>query len=872
MKFSNLFAWLFLWSLMVFAAPLHSQEITSPETYFGFRPGEDRQMFDYQKLTDYLKLLEGETDRMVMREIGTTSMGKPMYVAFISSAQNIARLEELGEINRRLARDGDIPEAEREQMISEGKVFVMATMSMHATEVGPSQAVPLTTYNILSGEIPEMDNWLDDVVFMLVPSHNPDGMDLIVNHYNQNLDSPYEGSSLPGVYNKYVGHNINRDFITLTQPENQAVADLYNLEWYPHVLVEKHQMGMTGARYFVPPNHDPIAQVVDETLWNWTWVFGSNMSRDMTAKGLSGISQNYLFDDYWPGSTQTSLWKNTISLLTEAASAQLATPVYVEANELQVSGKGLSEYKKSIRMPMPWPGGWWHLGDIVEYELESMVSIIKTGSHWHQEILTWRNDLTRKQIRLGREEPPYHYIIPRQQHDAGELHQMIKLLERHGIDIYEAREDVTLGSMNVLQGDIVIPMSQPFRPFIKEVMESQEFPVRRYTPDGDIIRPYDITSWSLPLHRGITSVEMDQYYESLDQAIQATTADDLFAPVQLPEGNYLVFPANLNESYRAAFSAMAKGIDVARSQNSFSHQGTQIPAGSFLIEQGRRNRQDLEQIVTGLSVAPVALEEKPEAGFTNIKLPRIALVEHWMHDMDGGWTRFLFDQYGIPYQVIRPGDMADTDLDDQVDVVIFPDAGKSQLMTGRYERGGQVSIPFYHPDFAKGMGKDGWKKVLAFIEQGGKVLSWGGSVELFYGLMEPGDDIPAFRFPVSDAAEGLKRQGFFAPGSFLQVSLMGDHPLTLGMPAQIGVFHRTEPIMRTSIPVFGMDRRVIAQFPEKDILLSGYAENEKRLENLPAMVWMQKGEGQVVLYSFTPNFRGSTPVASKLIFNGLLLE
>jgi hypothetical protein len=865
-------AFIALAMLLCSATGVQSQNITSPESHFGFRPGEDRKLFGYQSLIDYLNKLETESDRLQMLESGTSPMGKPMYVTFISSPENIARLEELREINRRLALEGDIPDAERAQLVRDGRVFILATMSMHSTEVGPSQAAPLMAYNLITGSDPDMHVWLEDVVFMMVPCHNPDGMDMIVDHYNKYLGTPYEGSSLPGVYHKYVGHNINRDFVTLTQKDNQMVADLYNLEWYPQVLVEKHQMGMTGPRYFVPPNHDPIAQVIDETLWNWSWVFGSNMSRDMTAKGLTGISQNYLFDDYWPGSTQTSTWKNIISLLTEAASVQLATPVFVEAAELSVSGKGLAEYKKGIRFPAPWPGGWWRLGDIVKYEEESMYSMIKTGSLFKRDILEWRNNMARSEIEKGRTEAPYHYILPRQQHDPGELYELVKLLERHGIAVYETTQELTLDNLRVPQGDLVIPMTQAFRPFIKELMQKQEFPVRRYTPGGEIIRPYDITSWSLPLHRGMEAIEMNRYFEALDASLAQTTAEALWGAVAMPEAEFLVFPASHNQSYKAAFKALAGGIEVQRSREAFLHQGQEVPAGSFLMAPARRQRQALEAIVTELAVAPLALDERPDAGFRSIRMPRIALVETNLHDMDAGWTRFLFDTYGIPYRVLRPDAMAANDLKRNFDVIVFPDANKNQLMQGRSEWGGQVFIPFYHPDYIKGMGREGWQKVLGFIQDGGKVVSWGRSVDLFSGLMEPGNDIPAFRFPVNNVTDQLTRQGLYVPGSFLRMQLLADHPLTLGMPAEIGIFQRTDPILSTSIPTFDMDRRVAGQFPEREILMSGYAEKEELLENRPALVWLKKGKGQVVLFSFVPNFRGSTPVSSKLIFNALLLE
>jgi hypothetical protein len=875
MKFNKqllVIAFLTLFMPFVVSQQAFGQAPTHPTDYFGFEPGADRKLFTYDALMSYLKILEQESGMLRLMQIGESELGKPMYMAFISSEENIRRLGELREINRRLALDPAIPDNERKQMIENGKVFVLATLSMHSTEVGPSQAAPWMAYNLITGSEPGMHDYLGDVVYMMNPCHNPDGMDMIVNHYNKYLGTPFEGSSLPGLYHKYVGHNINRDFITLTQKENQAIADVYNLEWFPHVLVEKHQMGATGVRYFVPPNHDPIAQNIDENLWSWTWVFGSNMARDMTAKGLTGISQNYLFDNYWPGSTETSAWKNVISLLTEAASVQLATPVYVEAGELSVTGKGISEYKKGINFVAPWPGGWWTLGDIVNYELETVYSMIRTSSLFKHDILSFRNDLCRREVEKGLSEAPFHYIIPREQHDKGEALRLLKLMQRHGVDVYRLERDMLVNGRQFLAGDFVIPMNQAYRPFIKEVMESQEYPVRRYTPGGDMIRPYDITSWSLPLHRGVQSHEIDQPAPGIYQAIEKLTAESLTENVSPPGDGYWLLDARRNESYHFAFAAMGKGLNVYRLNEAWSANNQHAPSGSFLVEVTGRNLPVLHEIATVLLADGIALTRRPDVPFSQLKMPRILVCETNFHDMDAGWTRWLFDAYDIPYDMLNPGDFPSADLNRRYDVIVFPDSPKDQILQGRMERGGQVFIPFYNPEYIKGMGSEGWQKVLQFIEQGGRVLSWGRSVDLFTGLMDPGQGRQPYNLPVNNVASGMERQGLYCPGSLLRIQLLENHPLSLGLPSRIGVFHRSNPVLSTSIPVFDMDRRVIGMFPEGRILMSGYAEKEELLERSPAMVWVKKGKGQIILYSFVPNFRGSTPVSNKLIFNALLLD
>ncbi|MDT8374485.1 MAG: M14 family metallopeptidase, partial [Bacteroidales bacterium] len=361
-----------------------------PEKHFGFMPGSDYNLFTYEELTDYLMKLDKASPMVAMEEIGESPMGRKMYIVFISSEKNIENLQKLREINRELALNPDLSEDRRKDLIADGKVFFLATLSMHSTEVAPSQAAPLIAWQMVTSSDPLVKKYLDDVVYMMVPNHNPDGMDLVVENYKKYRGTQYDGASLPQVYHKYVGHDNNRDFISLTQEDTRAIARIYNLDWFPQVMVEKHQMGSTGIRYYVPPAHDPIAQNVDGELWSWTGVFGTNMLRDLTGAGLTGVGQKTIFDMYWPGSTETCIWKNVIGMLTEAASVQVASPLYIEPNELQASGKGLSEYDKSINFPVPWPGGWWRLGDIVRLEIESTFSILKTASLHRSDILRFR--------------------------------------------------------------------------------------------------------------------------------------------------------------------------------------------------------------------------------------------------------------------------------------------------------------------------------------------------------------------------------------------------------------------------------------------------------------------------------------------------
>jgi hypothetical protein len=871
------FIFLFL-IILIFICPLNTvmaqsnPEIQKPETFFGFQPGSDRNLFTYEKLIEYLKTLDAASPRLTMQEMGKSPMGKPMYIAFFSTEENLKNLDNFKEINKQLALNPDIVETERNTMINSGKVFVTMTLSMHSGEVAPSQAAPLIAYEYVTTQDKEILDIFKNVVYMMVPCHNPDGMDMVVNHYLKYKGTKYEGSSMPGIYHKYVGHDNNRDFVTLTQSDTRAISGIYSKDWFPQVLVEKHQMGSRGPRYFVPPMHDPIAENVAAELWNWTWVFGSNMIKDMTVEGLTGVSQHNLFDDYWPGSTETGNWKNLISLLTEAASANYAKPIFVEPTELSVYGKGLAEYKKSINMPEPWLGGWWRLSDIVQYEIVSTKSVLKTASLQREEILRFRNNLCKAEVNNGKSKPPYYYIMPLKQHDQSELVNLLNLLDEHGVSVYQLSTPVVIENKNYTVGDIVVPLAQPFRPFIKEVMEKQQYPLRHYTPDGEIIKPYDITSWSLPLHKGVSSDEIITQSVAVEQNIEKI--DFPFSlKKSIPENfNTVIFSVNNNESFKVAFNAIKNGLSVFRLNEPLIVDEHTIPKGSFVLEDPSKSK--FKTLYENVTVEPIYFSHKIKYNASQVRLPRIALVESYFHDMDAGWTRFIFDTYNIPYTVIRPGEISKTNISKKFEIIIFPDENKDILMSGKWKDKDDYYVSSYPPEFTKGIEKKGMEKLTQFLEDGGIILSWGESTRLFDGLLQivyDEENKEEFQLPFDDISEKLSKDGLFCPGSLVKIDLLQDHPITYGLQKEIGVFFRGKPVFETSIPIFDMDRRVIASFPEKDILMSGYCEKEEKLGNKSAVIWLKKGKGQLVLMGFNPQFRASTEVSFKLLFNSILL-
>jgi hypothetical protein len=486
-------------------------------------------------------------------------------------------------------------------------------------------------------------------------------------------------------------------------------------------------------------------------------------------------------------------------------------------------------------------------------------------------ILELRNDLCRKEVSKGKTKPPYYYILPLTQHDQSELVNLVNLLIEHGVYVYQLAKPFFFDGRPFDSGDIVIPLSQPFRAFIKEVMEQQKYPVRHYTPGGEIIKPYDVTSWSLPLHRGVKAVDIviapSEGFESSFEEIKGI----LNLKKEVAENFWAaVFSVNNNESFKAAFYAQKLGLKVDRLNTTINIGSAKAPKGSFVVHNDPEKSSEMKQLLNEMYVSPMIMKDPIEIEAMAIKMPKIALIETYFHDADAGWARFIFDTYFVPYKIVHPSDFEKTDFTKSFDVVVFPDSAKSILMQGKWKVGEneQYAISSYPPEYTKGIGKKGMEQLMTFLDSGGIIVSWGQSTELFLGMeqlmtfLDSGGIIVSwgqstelflgtheinrgkkgkeeFQLPVRDMSKMLKASGLFCPGSLVKILLKNNHPITLGMPKEIGVLFDGGPVFSTSIPDFDMDRRVIGKFPERNILLSGYCEKEEKISNRTAAVWLK---------------------------------
>jgi hypothetical protein len=476
---------------LALALPLTAATPPSPSQFLGLEVGADRKLADYRQIVRYFRALDAASPRVELETLGKTTLGEELVMAVISSEENIRDLQRIRQTSARLADPRGLSDAEGEALIRGGKAVVLVTCNIHSTEIASSQMAMEWAYALATANDEQTRKRLSNVVLLLVPSLNPDGQIMVTDWYRKYLGTRYEGGRLPELYHHYAGHDNNRDWFMLTQVETKALSRAIYHEWFPQVFVDEHQMGTDGPRMFIPPFADPVDPDVHPLIWREVNVIGSNMAFRLEQAGKSGMIYGYSFDAYWLGGTRnTGWWKNITGLLLETASARIATPVTIDPTELHGGTKGLIDYKPTINFPNPWKGGTWRMRDIMDYERIASDALLETASDRREDLL--RDLLTRARAAVRSAQPGEAYRIPKAQRDWPTAQQLAALLAEHNVEVRQAED-----------GDYWIPMAQPYAKFVTELMEPQRYPEVRLQPGKDILRPYDVATWTLPLAMGV---------------------------------------------------------------------------------------------------------------------------------------------------------------------------------------------------------------------------------------------------------------------------------------------------------------------------------------------------------------------------------
>ncbi|HEV3052490.1 MAG TPA: M14 metallopeptidase family protein [Longimicrobium sp.] len=898
------------------------QRLTSPEQQFGHAIGADYVLPNYQALVAYWQKLDAESDRMTLVDIGRTEEGRTQVMAIVTSPENHRNLQRWREISRTLAM-GQVDSATAAGLAAQGKAVVWIDGGLHASEVLGAQQLMETLWQFVSRDDPETRRILDDVVILFVHA-NPDGMDLVSDWYMRNPNPQARTiAGIPRLYQKYIGHDNNRDFYASTQRETENMNRVMYHQWFPQIVYNHHQTGPTGTVMFAPPFRDPFNYVYDPLVVTGIDMVGSAMHNRFIAEEKPGVTtrRGANYSTWWNGGLRTTTYfHNMIGLLTETIGNPTPMDIPFVPNRQLPNADLVS----------PIAPQKWHFRSSIDYSVTANYAVLDYASRYRQTLLTnfWR--MGRNSVERGRQDTwtvfprrvdsvraviaseregqrnesnavmsagglfggapnaeqsarylallhrpewrdPRAYVIPADQADFPTATKFINALLENGITVHRATSSFSAGGKTYGRGSYVVRTDQAFRPHVLDMFEPQDHPNDFLYEGGPPIPPYDNAGWTLALQMG---VEFDRILDALpaQAPLQPITEWNLPAPaghVSEPRWNptgYVLSPRQ-NDAFTAVNRLLKAGVPVYRLTRDDS-EGDQADAGDFWIP--AREFHSSARLLDSLGLNVEASNRRP-ASAVPLRQPRIGLVDRYGGIMPSGWTRWILEQFDFPYSVVFPPELDAGNLNAKYDVLVFVDG----TIPERDPRSGQGFMP--SPDavpqeYRNQLGivtvAQTVPRLREFMENGGTVLTIGGATVLGRHLGLPIED-HLVEAGQNGEPRHLPREKYYIPGSLLQVAVDNDAPVAWGMPEQAIVMFDDSPVFRLGAGAEAAGIRRIAWFDTAAPLRSGWAWGQQHLQGGAAVVSAPVGRG--TLYMFGPEiaFRAQPHGTFRLLFNGL---
>ncbi|MEM1120303.1 MAG: M14 metallopeptidase family protein [Bacteroidota bacterium] len=846
-------------SLFAFLTNLLNAQVPSPEEVFGFQVGADYKLADYDQMLDYYDQLANTSDRVKMIDVGKSVMGRPIKLMFISTKENLAKLDRWKEISTALAR-AKITKDEAENMIQEGKAIVWIDAGMHSTERASAQMANELAYRMVTEETEEMQRIRENVITLLAPCTNPDGVDIVVDWYRKNLGTPFETSSPPILYQKYVGHDNNRDWFMYNMPETKVVAKLLYQEWYPQIILNHHQTSPSWARIFLPPFRSPINPRIHPGVTTGVNLVGTAMANRFAMKKMPGVISGTNFSMFWNGGMRTTpYYHNMIGILTEVAHAT-PTPRFYDPKKKPKRVAGIAADGSEIFYPNPWEGGESHFRDAIEYMMTSSMGVLEIAADRKEQFL--RNIYLMGRDAIENKAAAFAYIIPTEQWDKGEARNLAEILQRGGLEAHRATNDFVIKDKRYEKGTIIFYGEQAFNPFLIDLMEKQEYPNQYLYPGGPPKPPYDLAGWTLPMQMGVQIDRIDEDFTAKTELIEGLIEKATGTVAGKGKGGYL-FSTTENASYQAVNLFLAQGVTVKRLQTATKVGKKDYTAGTFWVS---TTNEQIGKVAATTGVDFVSLNKVPSVEMQEIKKFKLGIYKSWVANMDEGWTRWVMRQHAFDLDTLQDADVRRGDLAKYA-AIIIPSQSPSRIMHGH----DASRMP---KEYTGGIGLDGTKMLNEYVKGGGTLITFDRASDFA---------IDQFGLPIVNVTKNLSSKEFFIPGSLIRAKVDTKKSLTYGVQEEIAAsFSRSrafkiyqpsymgeggkEDIEKAPLP----DAEVIVQFADKELLMSGWAQGEdKYLKDKAAMIDVQHGEGNVVLFSFRPQFRAQPRGTYKLIFNSI---
>ncbi len=823
--------------------------VPTPESVLGFAPGDDYHLASYEDSIKYFHALDASSDRMMMVEAGTTTGGRKVEYAVISSPANLAQWEHHKAVSRRLADSRDLDDTSARALADESKIIVHIDGGLHSSEAMTHQMpLPLAYKLVATQGDKQIDAILDNVILVLWPTLNPDGQSMIADWYRKNLGTPHETSPMPWLYQEYVGHDNNRDGYMLNMQESRVVTRAAQ-DYSPAIFYTQHHKAPFPGRIWVPPFADPISGNVSPYMRVWTNLIGSHMLAAFEAEQMPGAMSQQRWDNWYPGYLDyTHVFRHTISFFTETALHEYATPQFYKFEDFPESAKAL---RAEIMYPSPWKGGWWRPADAVRYMMTASMSALDTAARYRTTLQYNRYQSARDTVALYSKEGPHAWMISATQHDPGEAADLVERLLAQQIEVYQTAKPLTLEGQRYAAGSWVVPMDQPFARLVQELFERQRHPGKVGDP------PHDTTGWTLPLQMGVQVTAVTTALSKAQRAqLSPVKKAGLAAGAVTGTGEVYLLDRKRNASYRA-FNTLLK----AGGSGGYSADGQHLVVRDVA-------RGQVEAVASEASLPISAVDSALTEGV--LKAARVGLYRPWKPSMDEGWTRWLLEQYRYAPMSLYNADLRAGDLDQRVDVLILPDVDYDSLLEGfsqappasakARQGGGRVDpVP---AQYAGGIGEEGVRALREFVAGGGTLVTFNDAASAA---------IKALELPVTNLLEGVGSDRFSCSGSLLKIELADvDNQAIKGLPATPTVMFESSPVFA---PQASFKGTVLARYPtNENPLLSGIIKGESLIQGKAAALEVDYGKGKVYLYGFRPQWRGQSHGTYKFVFNPLYVQ
>ena len=854
------------------------QTIQTPEQYFGFRMGTDNKLARWDKIVQYFQQVSVASDRIRYRELGKSTNGNPFIALEIASPDTLQNLDRYKQLQRKLYFQGGAPtDAERDEIFQQGKAVVVITTTIHATEIGASQMVVELVHRLATENSPAIKKILDNVIFVLVPSLNPDGQMMITDWFNKNLDTPYANSQIPHLYHPYVGHDNNRDMYMFTQKESQLTAKLLWHDWFPAVWLDEHQQGSGGARIFVMPATDPINPNVHPLIYRWNGILGQSQAAALEAAGKEGIIYNSTYTNFWQGAMAWSgWWHNQVGLLTEVASVRIAAPTEqqraIPAAPGAAGGRGAggpeggrggrggdntgilpapTDITPRTEYPRPWMGGRWTLRDIVDYELIVTMALLDTLADRREALLRQIYEVNRVTIENGRKGDPAAIVIPfESQHDPHEVAVLVDKLQIAGVEVYRADAPFEADGQPYPAGTFVVPMTQVFARYAKDILERQTYPEVRRSPASPPEPPYDVTAWSLGMLLGVDHLFVRRPLAETVKLTRLTAAPKIDGRV------------TGTASGRQPYVFDYRGPEAARAMNRLLKEGARVSVEPAADGRAARvwvlnaSRKSLDSLAADPGMRISTADGAAPAQALAIKAPRVGMYSPYNGgNMDEGWTRWVLEQYEFDLTTLHNAEFRAGKLRDKFDVIILPDQNPNAIVNG-------ANAANIRPEYRGGIGDEGIAAIREFIARGGTLVTLGAASDLA---------IDRLGVPLKNLKAGLARDQHFAPGTILRIEVDTANPIGYGMKPQTTGFYNNSPFF-SQVEGFASHRlHVVARYPNSGVVASGWLRGEDLMAGRAAVVTADMNPGRIVLFGLRPQHRAQTHATFPMLFNALYL-